>query len=1552
MYLSHLEIRAFGHFRGFAAGPLRPGLVVVAGPNEAGKSTLRAAVRWALFGTPRGQKEHFAPAGIDREVLVGFAGEGAGEGRSVLLRSDARRDRRIVVRRGDGPELGQDGLASLLRGIDPGLHDAIFSFDLQSIAQVDQLQGERLHATLSLGASAGGGPNPAEVLAALDARIGALWRPRASTARLRVQDKALKEAKDALRVASREIGRRGELEGRIGELEEALREAEARREAAREDMARLRRHEEAREAFETLRRCGIAREALLPRHAFPPGAVVDVQAAREARAEAATRRKAASDAVETAESELRALGALPAVLGLEEELSEARIRLERDRASILALPELERELNEAADAERVARASLGAVTDADLDGLPLSAEVRAEALHHRDVTARLVEQAPARARAAELGLAEATATLRELEDEAEAATPRLGPEALAKLDAWLAGIDARRRDEARLAELTAELARPVPARPPGWPPIDAPHVAALREAARRWADAEAGHEALLATATAALEARERAATTAKEALVRAEEAAAALASSARDAATLRALLPEARRLPGLWAERGAVAGRLAALEREDTAARLHLGLPPSPAPTALEGVDAAAPVAQRVREAGQRRDAAEQTLRALRAGDDPGRIESTTDGPATDENTLRARRDAALRARAALDRGQVETAPTGGGPTRWTGPLLLVLIAVLAFATAAVLVAALSLAMAVALAVVAWRQRPRSASSETSPSAAPELLGRAGLPRDATRGDLEVALADIEQALAALASRASAQRELDLRRERREAAERSWAEADAAWRGALTDAGLPADLGTSLVEAWLDAARQRVQREAASAEGRAALARIDAAIGALDRRLSAALGAHVPSRGAAEEVASRLERALAEAERVEAAQRQAKADAGAAEKAGLEAAIEREAAASIPRVPAEVVAAFSAAAGAAGLTQRAPSADLLQKAEAAAEATIVDRMRLQLLDEQSTLTARLDADRRVARELLLEVGDEVEGGPMQEIALRRLREAESERRATQRGLLPRVEAARAAAAAARAELDVAAAELREMTRASEAFAAFRHRLGAPEGLEPAAAEPWLRSLETARLRAVATRTARARRDAALAAERGCLGAAAALARRLGRPEPSDATGAIAALEKLAAELDAARLARAQHEERSLVRAAAGERLRLSRGAEEAAEEALARALSAAGCRDEASFDARARALAEHEALDATAAPAIAELRALLGEGWRELAPTADAPPERLDAALEAADAARMAAEDECRALNTALAEARVSLRELTASADVPACALAAESARAALDETRRVYWRLVLARHLLAETFERFRRERQPEVIRRASAWLGEATRGAYVAVEADGAADALRFSLRDARGERHPADALSAGTAALVYLALRLALAVEQGIRTVALPIWVDDVLAHLDPEREEAAARMLLAAARATPETQLFVLSCRPSTVAAFERLDPAAQVLRIDRWAGRDAPAERTLSTGLAQPLLELDPSPRASASAPPEATASLDAARAALADADRPMAKADFLVALGLDNATWDALRPLLDAAPDIVATGRARGRRYALEAPPD
>ena len=178
MYLRDVEAVRYGEFSGVTLGPLGPGLTVVMGRNEAGKSTFTSLVRHVLFGFPRGrtsERLYQPPSGDNRVGRLVFAGDDA---EWVVERTEGVHGGDAVVYGPRGEEPADGFLEPLTSSVSAALYRTVFGFSLEELSDLGSLADiqSRLYAT-----TAGLGVNPHDVLGALRGAADELWAPRART---------------------------------------------------------------------------------------------------------------------------------------------------------------------------------------------------------------------------------------------------------------------------------------------------------------------------------------------------------------------------------------------------------------------------------------------------------------------------------------------------------------------------------------------------------------------------------------------------------------------------------------------------------------------------------------------------------------------------------------------------------------------------------------------------------------------------------------------------------------------------------------------------------------------------------------------------------------------------------------------------------------------------------------------------------------------------------------------------------------------------------------------------------------------------------------------------------------------------------------------------------------------------------------------------------------------------------------------------------------------------------------------------------------------------
>ncbi|MBD5416554.1 MAG: AAA family ATPase [Desulfovibrio sp.] len=162
--------------------------------------------------------------------------------------------------------------------------------------------------------------------------------------------------------------------------------------------------------------------------------------------------------------------------------------------------------------------------------------------------------------------------------------------------------------------------------------------------------------------------------------------------------------------------------------------------------------------------------------------------------------------------------------------------------------------------------------------------------------------------------------------------------------------------------------------------------------------------------------------------------------------------------------------------------------------------------------------------------------------------------------------------------------------------------------------------------------------------------------------------------------------------------------------------------------------------------------------------------------------------------------------------------------------------------------------RRALAAALLRQAKLSFEKERQPEVIREASAIFSTITDGRWRGISAS-LEDASLLILPPA-GEPVEPQFLSRGAQEQAYLALRLAYIKSHALHAAPLPVIMDEVLVNFDPERAQRTARAFADLAAGRDGHQIFYFTCQPHMVDVLRQAAPDAPLFKVEK--GRIAAA----------------------------------------------------------------------------------------------
>lgn len=207
MRLASFHIDGFGALADFGVDEIGAGLVVVLGPNEAGKSTLFDFLTGVLFGFPtrRDNSRFRSPVRGGRHGgRVGFVDDAGG--RWVVERY-AGAQRGFSVRLPDGSPGDERSLSRALAGANASLFEAVFAVGLNDLGQMKNLESDEVRELLFAASIFGQRRSATKAMRHLGEARDELARPRREDATANRLAATLEGVRAELSVARQEAGR-------------------------------------------------------------------------------------------------------------------------------------------------------------------------------------------------------------------------------------------------------------------------------------------------------------------------------------------------------------------------------------------------------------------------------------------------------------------------------------------------------------------------------------------------------------------------------------------------------------------------------------------------------------------------------------------------------------------------------------------------------------------------------------------------------------------------------------------------------------------------------------------------------------------------------------------------------------------------------------------------------------------------------------------------------------------------------------------------------------------------------------------------------------------------------------------------------------------------------------------------------------------------------------------------------------------------------------------------------------------------------------------------
>ena len=222
MRIQSVDVRRFGRFDHLKLEfPKTSGLCVIHGPNEAGKSTLSAALRALFFGIAHKTPYVFrfgemGYKGMALEAVIELPDSRVVKLRRTKARKDALGGEWL---KGEGPVIDEAWLKGRLGGLDAKSYAALFGLGLPDLQKGAEVLKERGVAELLAGSSLGGAGDRVSVIAdELEKASDRLFKANGKNPDVNALLRKMRDIDRQLSASGFEERRFNELEGRVREL--------------------------------------------------------------------------------------------------------------------------------------------------------------------------------------------------------------------------------------------------------------------------------------------------------------------------------------------------------------------------------------------------------------------------------------------------------------------------------------------------------------------------------------------------------------------------------------------------------------------------------------------------------------------------------------------------------------------------------------------------------------------------------------------------------------------------------------------------------------------------------------------------------------------------------------------------------------------------------------------------------------------------------------------------------------------------------------------------------------------------------------------------------------------------------------------------------------------------------------------------------------------------------------------------------------------------------------------------------------------------------------